>query len=421
MNKILKSILFPAFCIMIVSLSSCFKDAVNESIGILNDETSVYTVRSLYKGSEVSLNKDNLGGAKYTSGVVISNHENGNFPAGYISIASVWRGQLRGIVVGVSNPTDFHFGDSVIVDIEGAKLSRKDGPLSLTGLKAKAVQVIATNKNMSHRPVSISTLKANPGMYESTLISVTADVSDITPGATVSGKHVLTDGAGNELTLFTEDDAAFSDMKIAPNASFKGILLSNGETPVLYMQKEEDMINPSGQIYGGWPETFENPSVPKGSYNMTDIDNNVGLPTGEWKLYYAIFGNTAGRDRIVSGENAIRMQQNLTEDIYLQMNFDVPNGASKVTFWYGSYYNDRSATFKLEYSTDQGATWNQLGEAISDAHPVSESLDAKQAVFLMDIQEPVRFRVTKLGLGVSSPTISNGRLGIDDFAIYKSY
>lgn len=421
MNKILKHIYVFSFCLVSVSLSSCFKDAVNESIGILNDETSIYTVRNLYKGADADLNNDNLGGAKYTSGIVVSNHENGNFPQGSIAIQNTWRGQIRGIVLEVSNPQDYHFGDSVLVEIDGARLTRKNGPLTLSNLGAKAVQVLIPGKTLEHRPISIKALKDNPGLYESTLISVTADVGDITPGATVKGSHTLTDGAGNELTLLTMDGASFADKKIAPNASFKGILLSNGELPVLYMQSEGDMINPSGQIYAGWPETFENPSVPKGSYHMVDIDDNVGLSTGEWKLYYAILGVTAGRDRIVSGENAVRMQQNSDFDEYVQMNFDVPDGASKVTFWYGSYYNDRSCTFKLEYSTDEGVTWEQMGEEISDAHPQSESSSPKQAVFLMDIQGPVRFRITKLGLGVSSPTVSNGRLGIDDFAIYKSY
>ena len=154
---------------------------------------------------------------------------------------------------------------------------------------------------------------------------------------------------------------------------------------------------------------------------MPDIGNNVGLPTGEWHLYQAIFGSTAGRDRIVSGLNAIRLQQNRSDDEYVQMNFDVPDGASKVTFWYGAYYNDQSSTFKLEYSTDHGATWQQVGEQISDAHTFAQDMNPKQAIFLMNIPGPVRFRVNKLGLGTSNNTVSNGRLGIDDIAIYKSY
>lgn len=420
MNKIVRNIIGIA-CLLSLVVSSCFKEAVNESIGFLNDETAIFTVRKLYKGSDVRLDKDILGGAKYTSGIVVSNHENGNFPPGHIAIESSWRGQVRGIVVEAPNPENFRFGDSVLVDIEGATLTRKNGPLTLAGLTNDAIRTLASDKTMAHRAISIQALQDNPGQYEATLISVTADVDNLQPGATVKGKHTLIDGGGNQLLLYTQESANFGDDKIAPNASFKGILLNDGQVPVLYMQNEDDMINPSGKIYPGWPETFEEPAGPKGSYNMPDIDNNMTFATGEWHLYYAIIGTTAGRDRIVSGVNSIRMQQNSSFDEYVQMNFDVPDGASKVTFWYGSYYNDRSCTFRLEYSTDQGVTWQQTGEDISDAHTQAESSDAKQAVFLMDIQGPVRFRINKLGLGVSSPTVNNGRLGIDDFAIYKSY
>jgi hypothetical protein len=44
----------------------------------------------------------------------------------------------------------------------------------------------------------------------------------------------------------------------------------------------------------------------------------------------------------------------------------------------------------------------------------------KQATFEMNITGPVRFRINKLGLGASSPTVFNGRLGLDDIAIYKN-
>lgn len=421
MKKFVNHFLLLGLMVVTVTLGSCFKEDVNEAIGVLNDEASLYTVRKLYKGADVQLNKENLGGAKYTSGVVISQTKNGNFPAKQIAIESIWRGQIRGLVLEVDDPAKYQFGDSVIVDIEGAKLTRANGPLMVTGLGAGAVQVISSGKDKKHRPVSISALEENPELFESTLISVTADVENLSPGSTVSGSHLLADGAGNELNLVTLEGANFGDLKIAPNASFMGVFVRNGESGTLYMQSRGDMTNPSGKIYAGWPETYEAPSIEKGSYDMPDIQNNVGFATGEWKLYMAIVGTTAGRDRIVSGKNAIRMQQNREEDEYVQMNFDVAEGASKVTFWYGSYYNDRSCTFRLEYSTDGGETWKQIGEDISDAPTVSQSKTPKQAVFLMDIQGPVRFRINKLGLGVSSNTVSNGRLGIDDFAIYKAY
>jgi hypothetical protein len=83
---------------------------------------------------------------------------------------------------------------------------------------------------------------------------------------------------------------------------------------------------------------------------------------------------------------------------------------------YGAYYTDAKSSWKLEYSTDGGATWTQTGPVISDAPAGS-----KTATFLMDIQVPVRFRIHKLGLGTTNnTTILNGRLSIDDFAVYAN-
>ena len=97
------------------------------------------------------------------------------------------------------------------------------------------------------------------------------------------------------------------------------------------------------------------------------------------------------------------------------MNYDLPNGASKVTLSYGSYYTDASSTWNLQYSTNQGASWTVIGNNIKDAGP-----SAKTATFLMDIKGPVRFRVCKLGLGTTNGVdILNGRLSIEDIAVFQ--
>jgi hypothetical protein len=110
------------------------------------------------------------------------------------------------------------------------------------------------------------------------------------------------------------------------------------------------------------------------------------------------------------------MQQQLNFDAYVQMNFDLPNGASKVTFSYGAYYTDASSTFRLEYSQDGGTTWQITGAPLSDASDAS-----KVAIFLMDIKGPVRFRVNKLGLGPTNGVdVFNGRLSIEDFSVFSN-
>ncbi|MFC3196960.1 DUF5689 domain-containing protein [Parapedobacter deserti] len=415
--KVIAATMFTA-----VLCAGCLKEDINHAAGKLNPEISIFSIREALSGDEAALNKAFLDDAAYTSGIVISNHENHNMPSDIIAIQSTWKSQTRGILLRVDDAARYRFGDSLRIRIADLQLKRENGSLLIDGVSADRIEKLATGVAIPHNPVAIQTLLSRFDTYESTLISVTADIEpEPDENAPFSGDHILVDAEGNQLVMHTSANASFAQEKIAPSATFQGVAFRQGNDIQIRLQKYEDMTYPSGRLYAGWPETFEEPSHPKGSYNMPDIGNNVSFQTGEWHLYQAIIGTTAGRDRIVSGSNAIRMQQNRSDDEYLQMNFDVPHGASKVTFWYGSYYTDRSCTFQLEYSIDQGQTWNIVGEPIRDAHTTSESLDAKQAVFLVDIAVPVRFRINKLGLGQSSPTVENGRLGIDDFAVYQHY
>jgi len=110
------------------------------------------------------------------------------------------------------------------------------------------------------------------------------------------------------------------------------------------------------------------------------------------------------------------MQQNLTTAAYVQMNFDLTKGASKVTLFYGKYYTDPASTFRLEYSVNGGTTWVATGANVSDM----PEKGFKQASFLVNITGNVRFRISKLGLGTSSTTVNNGRLCIEDIAVYQN-
>ena len=410
-------IILAALITTTATLSSCIKEDVNESLGTINPEISIYTLRNFYKTNTVNLDKNNLEGAKYTAGVVISEKEGNNLPDNVIAIQSDWRGNTRGLLVRVNNADQYALGDSIQIDLENSKLVKEHNRLILE-VNQGSPKVLATGITKSYRSVTINALNERFAEFESTLVNITADVDpEPSSSTTFAGTKQIIGGDGNKLNLVTEQDASFANAKIAPSATFQGIALGSDNGPELRLQKSADMMYPSGKLYQGWPETFENPDTLKAGYAALPVQ----LSTGKWLFDQSMLGTTAGRDRIVSGKNAVRFQQNLNRSAYLQMEFDMPNGASKVTLWYGAYYTDRSSTFQLEYSIDQGKTWTLVDAPVSDAHPTSESLVAKQAVFLLNINQPVRFRINKLGLGTSSNTISNGRLGIDDIAIYQGY
>jgi hypothetical protein len=426
MKKIILNIIA---ALVIINLTACIKQNENPATGTPSPLTSLSQLRSIYKGEDLTIASDMLAGAVNVRGVVISAHSGNNLPAGYVVLQNTSRGATRGIILNMDAETAKTFipGDSIEVRVEGLSLVNRNGSLMLENVSNDRVVKLAEHATINVAQVSVGALVTEFSKYESTLVEVTADVKPVPkPGDTYAGDKNLSDGTVESLLLSTAEEASFAEDGLPASATFRGIAgfynadahSSNGALTRLYLRTKADVAYASGPLYGGFPEDFESPdAAQKGSYNMTAIDNNINLKTGNWKLYYAILATTAGRDRFnPAGKQCIRMQQQLDFDAYVQMNFDLPNGASKVTFSYGAYYTDASSTIKLEYSQDGGVTWQQTGEKVSDA-----SAESKVAIFLMDIKGAVRFRINKLGLGPTNGTsVFNGRLSIEDFAVFSN-
>lgn len=409
----------------VVSLTSCLKEDPAHAEGEQAPEANLWVVRGTYKGSPMPLSSSTLSGAKNTYGVVVSDAASKNVAPGTFVLQSdlITPSQLgnitRGIVVdmgGASVP--YEIGDSLLINIEGATLDKVNGKLTIRGITESRITLLKSDAVYTIRPVTLSMIANDFEEYESTVVSLHADLMDYSSGATFSGEHILFDNSGADMLLLTRTDAGFAGDAIPQNAGFKGIVTQEGEKKGIALRTAADVDFISGALYGGYPERFEFPDFSvKGSYNMTAINNNVDLSTGNWKLQQAILGNTVLRDKFnFPGKQCVRMQQNLSSAGYVQMNFDVTEGASKVTLFYGKYYTDPTSTFKLEYSTNGGSTWTQTGADVKDM----PDYGSKQAVFMVNITGNVRFRVYKVGLGTSSASKPNGRLCIEDIAIYKA-
>jgi hypothetical protein len=169
-----------------------------------------------------------------------------------------------------------------------------------------------------------------------------------------------------------------------------------------------------GVLYPGFPESFEDGGTQPDGYGK----KTIRLSTGRWWFYGALI-DSSGNDKPSNGKYAARLNRNNTKPCNLQMNFDVTKGASKVILWYSSYgaRADKPCVFCLEYSTDGGKNWTIMGEQLTAKVKVKQA-----ATFEMNVQGPVRFRVHKLALGDESAdsTVANGRLSIDDFAVYQN-
>ena len=194
-------------------------------------------------------------------------------------------------------------------------------------------------------------------------------------------------------------------------ASSYDVLLDtyNGKIPSDHypvMTKVFSKYNELGDLYRQFPEDFEEANPLKSTYAAA----NVTFRTGSWLLSNAIVGGSYNNDRQTSGLYSVRMAQNNTSSAYLQMNFDVAEGASKVTVQHSSYATDSVSRWQLEYSKNQGVSWQAIGPVFTTHQGVKQ-----QATIAMDLSGNVRFRINKFAL-ISG---NNGRLSIDDIAIYK--
>lgn len=237
---------------------------------------------------------------------------------------------------------------------------------------------------------------------------------DLKDGNSGTSNHFDTSYHVNERIdhIFVSNDFKVNSYRLDKD-QYDGFKYPSDHVPVILNIQLQGKADGNAKLYAGFPEDFENAPA-KVKYDRAGIT----LKTGDWILDKCVLQNTPN-DVPSSGAFAARFVGDNTSPAFLQMDFDLPNGVSKVTIAYSSYAAkaDALSMWALEYSTDKGRTWQQTGHEV-----VAENKKNKEtAVFNLNIQGPVRFRINKFGVGSqkTDPTIKNGRLSIDDFAVYQ--
>lgn len=417
-NLIQKYGVFAIIVVGMLTFASCIKKDIFPASGTPNQFISILDVRKLYKESDAILDKTNMQGADKITGVVISDAAAGNIPAGVFAIQQTSRTLKRGIEVSVSGQIiPFVVGDSVVVEVEGATITRNNGALQIRVASLNKITKVAENRAIEPTLLSLKTLKDKFADYEGTLIKI-AHV-DAEAGGVLNGDITLIETNGSTGILHTEQTATFVDRPVALNASYTAIARWNNSATEqnrkqLWLVNAQSIEDESGRIYESFPENFETGDAALFAEGYSTKTGN--LSSGNYTLQNIYIGNTAN-DLPVSGSYALRLVGSSATSSWCTMNYDLPNGATKVTLWAGSYgaSADLGSTWRLEYSQNQGITWSQVGEDILTVSKVK-----KQFTFLMDLRGPVRFRFGKVGIGASTTNNQNGRFSIDDFAVYKN-
>lgn len=129
---------------------------------------------------------------------------------------------------------------------------------------------------------------------------------------------------------------------------------------------------------------------------------NITCTAGSWSFDDALMANSASDYYNGSQAPRIRATGNLT------MNFNITTGLGTVTLSHGMYGTDANGTWRLEASTDNGATWTAY---VSPTYTATSGTFATQTM-TVNLPGNVRFRIVKLGTASTT-----NRLNIDDIYI----
>ena len=430
MKKNLIKIIGAAFIALI--FSSCSKNE-SDALGVVSSVISVKFVKGLHNGDDVTLVKEKMMDATFISGVVISDKNSGNFDSKEFVLQNTSKGAAVGMVIKLKDAnTTINFGDSVTVEIENATLTRERGVMKIKGenLDLSKVTKISSGNVVVPMVLTATQLFSQFYLRESTLVQVkNVTIPDLEGGEVFSGERRFDENPNVALFLNTAASASFAQKFLPAVASFNVIPTYDNATSDYYntakllvkMPNGDAVFNQTGSVYLNFPEDFEMASASsKSDYLMPGIDDKVTFKTGVWKIYQGVIGDRINEDKFnPRGFQAIRLQEQLSVSAYLEMDFDLPNGASQVTFSYGSTKPSTgtavASTFDLEYSKDGGNTWVKIDNSLT-----SDVTLVRSASFSLDISGAVRFRINKLGLGLNGAAVKNGLLNIDDFRIYQN-
>lgn len=269
----MKKIYFFLTLTAMAAFSGCKKNEYAE--GTLSPVIAVVDLKDLYKGSDLTLNPENLSGAKQIGGVVISDPRGANTQAGVIVLQNLRRNALRGIAIEMgAAAADYKVGDSLSIEVTGATLTRVNGSMRLRGVAAAAVKKIAEVKVFNMRTVQSRVLIADPDAYENTLVTISKAVTEPEPqpGDTFSGDKTINDGFG-KVTVHTEATAGFAGEAFPASANFTGIPVIAAAAVQLWPRTINDvfelpLIKPSAVIIAGY---LTDPNGADGNYEYIQL------------------------------------------------------------------------------------------------------------------------------------------------------
>ncbi len=209
----------------------------------------------MYKGQDLQLTTENMFGAQSLRCIVVSDHGAGNMPEGMLVVQDSSRLAQRGIAIPIgADASKFESGDSVIIPIKGATLTKKDGLFQITGVNASGIQVISKGNALPLNRLTTNKILSNPEIYQSTLCMVVKGGFDPlpSPGDVLAGNKLLNDGFG-DIGLHTDPESDLANTQMPVLANFRSLIwmkpgANNDYVPELRVRKADDITTLSSTV-----------------------------------------------------------------------------------------------------------------------------------------------------------------------------
>lgn len=254
----------------------CASVRVSQKGEIEHHYTPIKEVRALYKGSDITIDKDMT-----VKGTVISNYR-GKSDGGLNNSTSLKTMIISDDEAGISlyfqeNNKIYAPGDVITVKLKGLVLQRfNNGSLQVNGVPFENVQLIENGREVE--PISITAAQLCTGEYESRYVAV----SDVQVDAGDRGKTFVTDKekhssihfeskTGEKFVLFSSKYSTYGSEKVPEGSgTLKGIGMVFGSTYQLSITKVEDYAGLTGERFDGTGPVPPTPGNGKviGDYNV---------------------------------------------------------------------------------------------------------------------------------------------------------
>jgi hypothetical protein len=401
---------------LVVAINGCNRDTYEEYFGATpNDVVSVLDVRPIYKGEDIVLSKGNLYGSTKIAVIVVSDHTEKNLPEGLLVVQDNRRlATLRGIAIELgAAAAKYHPGDSLLIEIAGGTLTRKNGILTITGLTE--ANITSRGKGfLALNAITVAQLQAKPENYESTLCLVNKASFNPTlqPGEAIGGRKPINDGFG-DLILNTNPGTSYA--KNSPNVlgAYVGIPFGTAEGPVEFRTRNgDDIINMGSSAQELLITGFQ--SDPKGADGGYEYVQLMATKDIDFAVtpYSIVFNNNAGTASSATpldagwatgGQRTIKwnitsMSVKKGEFFYFGFQGRRINGSNDTTYfplakWYQKTYNSASGNTNAgdgglvrASSFSSSGPWansgNTCGVAIFKGTTVTESTVPEDVLFV---------------------------------------